>query len=138
MQTVLTYFIIFFTGLFVQAQNNLEITITNFGSNEGTALVALYNSEATFLSKRYKGTLSKISDEKITVLISDIPDGTYAVSAFHDENDNQKFDMLLGMFPKEDYATSNDAKGNFGPPKWEDAKFEIKGGVIENITLKMN
>ena len=33
---------------------------------------------------------------------------------------------FLGI-PKEDYGCSNNARGTLGPPKWKDAKFELKG-----------
>lgn len=55
-----------------------------------------------------------------------MPDGVYAVSCFHDEDDDGVFDMYLGFMPKEDYGCSNGATGMFGPPKWEDAKFTLK------------
>ena len=33
---------------------------------------------------------------------------------------------MVGM-PKEPWGMSNNARGNFGPPKFEDARFELKG-----------
>ena len=44
---------------------------------------------------------------------------------FHDENANGKIDRNFVGIPKEGYGTSNDAKGFMGPPKYEDAKFEL-------------
>jgi uncharacterized protein (DUF2141 family) len=38
--------------------------------------------------------------------------------------------------PKEGYGCSNDAKGNMGPPKYEDAKFQLKSN--KNMTIKIN
>ena len=56
----------------------------------------------------------------------DIPDGIYAVSVYHDENDNEKLDLIMGMIPKEDTGTSNNPKVKMGPPKWEESIFEVK------------
>jgi uncharacterized protein (DUF2141 family) len=39
---------------------------------------------------------------------------------------------LLGI-PKEGVGASNDARGHFGPPKYEDAKFKLAG----NLTIKI-
>ena len=36
--------------------------------------------------------------------------------------------------PSEDYGFSNNAKGTFGPPKYDDAKFNL----IENKVIKIN
>lgn len=56
--------------------------------------------------------------------------GTYGLSAFHDQNENGKLDTnLLGM-PIEDYCASNDARGVFGPPSFEDAKFRFRGKTL--------
>ena len=136
MQTVLTYLTLLFTGL-ITAQTSITVTITNLGSNDGNAMIALYNSEATFLGDPDLGAIEAISNNTATVTFNDVPAGVYAISAFHDENDNQKFDMILGMFPKEDYVNSNYAVGMFGPPKWEDAKFTLKDEPLQ-FTLKMN
>ena len=65
----------------------------------------------------------------------DIPEGTYAVSIFHDENDNGKMDTNFLGIPSEDYGCSNDASGFLGPPKWEDAKFQLKENTSIKITL---
>ncbi len=56
-----------------------------------------------------------------------VADGTYAVAAFHDENDNGKLDSNFIGIPKEGTAASNGARGSFGPPKFKDAQFVFKG-----------
>jgi uncharacterized protein (DUF2141 family) len=33
--------------------------------------------------------------------------------------------------PKEPFGASNDARGRFGPPKFDDARFQVDGGVVE-------
>lgn len=55
--------------------------------------------------------------------------GTYGISAFHDQNANGKLDTnFLGM-PIEDYCASNNARGVFGPPSFDDSKFVYRGGT---------
>jgi uncharacterized protein (DUF2141 family) len=45
--------------------------------------------------------------------------------AYHDQNGNGEIDMrILGM-PKEPVGVSNDARGRFGPPKFDAAKFTL-------------
>ena len=137
MQTVITYLALFFTGFILQAQvNAVELTITNFSSNDGTALVGLYDSEQKFLNTRLKGAVITIENNTATYTFKDIPDGEYAISAFHDEDNNGKLNMALGFYPTEDTASSNNAPARFGPPTWEDAKFEVKGGKV--ITQKIS
>jgi uncharacterized protein (DUF2141 family) len=60
-----------------------------------------------------------------------IAPGRYAVSVFHDENSNGKMDTNFIGIPKEGVGASNDAKGRFGPPKFEAAAFQYSGGRLE-------
>lgn len=121
-----------------QEVNGQEITVVieNLNSNKGEVYVSLYNTEASFLGKGFKSTKSKIVNNSCTIKFENVPNGIYAISFFHDENDNKKMDTNFLGIPKEDYGCSNNATGFMGPPKWEDAKFEINNASItQTITL---
>ena len=63
--------------------------------------------------------------------------GTYALSLYHDENNNGMLDTNFFGIPKEPYGFSNDARGTFGPPKYTAAQFEfIKDGQQVEIRVK--
>lgn len=114
---------------------SLTIKVEDADSNKGKMFFALYDEEGDFLDKAIKATKSKISQKASTITFEDIPEGIYAVSIFHDENDNGKLDSNFFGIPKEDYGCSNDATGFMGPPKWKDAKFELKDNTSITITL---
>ena len=115
---------------------DITVKVNNLDNNKGKVLVAIYDSKDSFLNKRYKGTMSKINDNTCEVTFKNIPEGVYAISLFHDENDNNKMDSNFLGIPKEDYGCSNNATGFMGPPKWEDAKFELKDkSITQTITL---
>ncbi len=135
MQTILTYFAMLLTGLFLQAQNSIVVNITGFESNQGTVMVGLYNEEGDFLKEYHLSISSDIYDNKANVTFTDIPDGVYAVSCYHDEDANGELNFFMGVYPTEDTGTSNNAPARFGPPKWEDAKFEIKDGEIKTFKI---
>ena len=116
-------------SLILNAQNTIEAEISNFPSDKGVAQIGLFNTETSFLEKVYKGKEVKIKDKKAVAIFTDIPDGTYAISAFHDKNKDKKLNTFLGI-PTENYAASNNAPSKFGPPKWKDAKFEVRNGEI--------
>ena len=59
MQTVLTYFALIFAGM-LSAQNSITITISNLASNNGKAMIALYNSEASFLGDPELGSIDPV------------------------------------------------------------------------------
>jgi len=111
-------------------KNSVEIEIFNIGSDEGQMYVALYDSEDSWLNTTYMGDIVKIQGGKSRTVFRDMPDGTYAASVFHDEDNDGELNMFLGI-PTEDTGSSNNAPANFGPPKWSDAKFEVRGGTIK-------
>ncbi|WP_298881587.1 DUF2141 domain-containing protein [uncultured Polaribacter sp.] len=125
-----------FSGLVTTAQEKHTVTLEFQGmnSNKGNLYVAVYNKEDSFLKKPIKGTIVKVENKKATVTLKDIPEGVYAVSAFHDTNDNKKMDTNFLGIPKEPTGMSNDATGFMGPPKFKDAKFK----VTKDLTLIIN
>ncbi|QTE23854.1 DUF2141 domain-containing protein [Polaribacter cellanae] len=137
MKKLLLTITIIFGGIFAtNAQEttfHLTVNISGLDSNKGKILIALYNEEGQFLKKRFKSGIAKITDKKATYTLKDIPKGEYAVSFFHDENDNDKMDTNFFGIPKEDYGCSNNARGFMGPPKYKDAKFQLS----ENKTISI-
>jgi uncharacterized protein (DUF2141 family) len=112
----------------------LTVVIVELKSDDGDVKVNVFNSEESFLAtpkeqKKMGGPFQKaiapIEDNKAEVVFEDLPFGEYAIKLFHDENGNGKLDKNFVKMPKEDYAFSNNARGNMGLPKYEDAKFEF-------------
>ena len=107
----------------------LSMTFKGLRNTKGKILVGLFNSEKGF-PKEADAALKRISvtlEERVVprIEISRLSPGSYAVSALHDENDNQKLDTNWIGIPREGVAASRDAKGSFGPPKYRDAVLEI-------------
>jgi uncharacterized protein (DUF2141 family) len=132
--------VIFFSFFSIIAQENstqdVIVKMINFKNNSGKVFIALHNSQSTFLVKEFMSSIVQIENNECTVTFKKVPAGTYAISLFHDENDNGKMDTNFLGIPKESYGCSNNAKGFMGPPKWEDAKFEVRNKtIIQTITL---
>lgn len=113
--------------------STIEIEINNIDNSDGQMLIGLYNSEDSWLNKPAKGMFGEITEGKSEVKFVGVPDGIYAISVFHDEDNNGELETNFFGIPSEDTGSSNDAPARFGPPKWEDAKFEVKGGAIKQI-----
>ena len=58
-------------------------------------------------------------------VVQDLAPGRYALSAFHDENDNGELDTNLLGIPSEGYGFGNDAGAAFGPPSFEAAAVDV-------------
>lgn len=115
--------------------NSIEVTVDNIKSAKGTILIALYTSEKNFLKKAYKYDKVEAKENKITYTFKNVPAGEYAVSLYHDKDDNGKLNSFMGI-PTEAYGSSNNAPSKFGPPKWKDAKFTLSNEkVVQEISL---
>jgi uncharacterized protein (DUF2141 family) len=140
MGSLVKFFVFLLCSQLAQSQittgTDVQVVVENIKSNNGAIYMAIYNTEASFLKTEYKGAIVQIDDHTCRYTFKNIPKGVYAISLFHDENDNGTMDTNFVGIPKEAYGCSNNAKGFVGPPKWKDAKFEIKDQVItQTITL---
>lgn len=113
------------TAMISAQEFKLEIEVNGFKNNDGKAKINLYNTQESFMKKGIKSVKTVLKNNKTYAVFTDLPKGVYAVSMFHDENSNGKIDSNFMGIPTEGYGTSNDAKGFMGPPKYEDAKFEL-------------
>ena len=119
--------------------NAIKVALVDLHSNDGEVRCALYSSADGFpdiFTKAAKTTTAKITNEQAVCEFSAVVPGDYAISAFQDENSNGKLDRNFIGMPKEGVGASNDAKGSFGPPKFDDARFSYKGG-LQLLTIHM-
>ena len=120
----------------------IYIILSNLQNKDGQIMVALHNSADAFPTESEKAFRSiKVKTIKAVnkkIVFKDIPFGVYAISVFHDENSNNKLDFnFFPPSPSESTGASNDAKGFMGPPKYKDARFELKE-KMKIIKIKMN
>ncbi len=123
-------------------QGVLDVNITNIENASGVIYLSLQNSAQGWLStdpeaEKFRELTQEInSTDDITISIEGLPKGNYAVSLFHDLNDNQDLDTNFIGFPKEPFAFSG-PMGLTGPPKFEDAKIEVTGEK-SSLDIKLN
>ncbi|MEE8614633.1 MAG: DUF2141 domain-containing protein, partial [Roseateles sp.] len=89
-----------------------------------TLMVAVYTDPASWLKQPQVGrrfSLDAAADGQVTVVLKDLPEGPLALSVFQDANGNGRLDMNAMGMPVEPFGFSNDAVGNFGPPRFEQA-----------------
>jgi len=115
-------------------ENLIRVEIGGLRNDKGQVVCSIYSSADGF---------PKIGDKAVTIVKSPISNGhavcefrglkpgTHAVSVFHDENSNGKLDTNFMGIPREGVGASNNAKGHFGPPKFDAAKFSFSGGSLE-------
>jgi uncharacterized protein (DUF2141 family) len=102
---------------------------TTVNGASGSVLCAVF-TKSGWLDKAVRTGKAKITNRSAVCRFDGIKPGVYAISAFHDENDNGKLDTNLIGIPTEDWCTSRNARGTLGPPSFEDAKFSFRGGLV--------
>jgi uncharacterized protein (DUF2141 family) len=119
----------------------LTVEISGLKSATGNVYIAVYDSDSTWLSEEMvQGKKVGIADALDGDLVRtelQLPLGDYALSVFYDSDGDGELDTNFIGMPKEPIAMSNNAVGKFGPPKYEDAVFNLgPEPMIQHITMK--
>ena len=116
---------------------SLTIVIENIEVAEGKIMIQVMSGEEEFSGSNdpIASVLMRARTEEMRFSTSNLPAGEYAIRVMHDINDNNELDVNYVGMPKEPYAFSNNAYGNFGPPEWEDVKFALHGSITQKIQL---
>ena len=130
MRLILKYVAVFtFVVSLANAQQqkafDIKVEVKNAKNDDGKMFFALYDNEKDFLKNEIKGDIEVITNKTSIITFKNVPTGVYAVSVFHDKNDNGEMDTNGLGIPTENFGCSNNAKGFMGPPKWKNAKFEL-------------
>jgi uncharacterized protein (DUF2141 family) len=123
-------------GLLDSAQHNLEVTVSDIKVVKGSIRLALYSNADDFMKKHKAVREVAVSGNTVKVVFENLQPGEYAISCFHDVNDNKKLDSNFMGIPREPYGFSNNARGMFGPPGFDDARFMVNGNTV--ITIRLN
>lgn len=118
----------------------LTITVKDVRNTAGSVFIAVYNSDSSYLKLKLAAAQMKGKATKgdVRFVIRDLPAGSYAVTAFHDENDNGKLDKNWLGIPTEGYGFSNDVRGAVGPPKFAQAAFDLGKNTDKSISFSLN
>ncbi len=137
---ILTYLLCIISFVAYSQNSEIVVNVSGLRTEKGKCLLYLYSNKKGFptdADKAINSATGTILNGKSTIILKDVTDGEYAIAVVHDENDNGALDTnFLGM-PKEGVGVSNNAKGFFGPPSYDDSKFRLnKKSLTANITIK--
>jgi uncharacterized protein (DUF2141 family) len=99
---------------------------------DGQVCIRLWNKKDGFPTDDRKALRTievPIVNGSASAVFTGIPFGRYAVSTWHDENKNGKFDSRFPGIPLEGYGISNGTRGKLGPPPFDPSVFQV-----DNIT----
>ena len=124
------YLFIFFNLFMAPVENNkstLTFSVNNIKEIKGTLEIGLFNSNERFLEEGQAFRIISIAVKKSseTIIIKDLPKGTYAISLYQDINEDDICNLNFIGIPKEPYAFSNNFKPKFSAPTFEDCNFQL-------------
>jgi len=109
----------------------LEVDLAGLRNAKGTVYLCLTGTAAGFPDCSRDPRALKRSEPARglgRLAFENLPAGTYALTALHDENSNRKMDFRLGL-PREGVAFSNNAPVRFGPPAYSAVRFRVGPGT---------
>ena len=118
------------------AQGKVEVTVKNIQELKGTIRMAVYSGEDNFMQKELTSKDVKVTGKEVIVVFENVKAGEYAISTYHDVDNNKELNTGFMGIPKEPYGFSNDARGTFGPPTYEKAKFKVTGDTKTSIKVE--
>ncbi len=113
--------------------DQLTVIVENVQSDEGNLMIAIGDESSFTTPEGAEPTEHAVQiilparSGSVSFSTDVLPAGDYAVTVFHDENGNSELDANFVGMPKEPWGFSNNARGNFGPPKFADTKFALDG-----------
>lgn len=120
------------------SQTAVVANITNFRNNQGNCILCLFNNASSFKGETgspFRCLTAQVVGKTAQTTFDNVPAGTYALFAFHDENLNQKMDKNFLGIPKEGYGASKNKLPFASAPSYEDNKFVVPPQGA--ITLQM-
>jgi uncharacterized protein (DUF2141 family) len=118
------------------AAATLVVVVAGVRNSHGNVEIGVYSDAKEWPDGKtvVEGRLAAAPEVRFT--FPNLAPGDYAVSGFHDENANGKFDTNAVGFPLEGFAFSNDLKPFLSAPMFEAAAVTLGEGET-TITIHM-
>lgn len=114
----------------------LTVTLENIQTQTGEIRLGIYDAAGYERGKAVAGADVAVSAASVSVTVEGLAPGEYAIKLYHDVNGDGEMNSNPFGMPTEPFAFSNNAKGRFGPAKWDEARFEVTGdGAVQIIAL---
>lgn len=104
----------------------LHVTVEGIRNESQPVRVLLFNTPDSFPDEEQclKVRGAKARQGTAVVEFTNLDPGTYGIMAYHDENDDNRLNRVLGMWPSEGYGLSRNPLV-MGPPTFHEVAFEL-------------
>lgn len=119
-----------------QTRPVLRVTVEINSPSQGQVVLTLFDSADSFLETPFLILRKPVNmSAEVVFELNNLKSGTYAISAYYDQDNNNELNTNFFGIPKEQVGFSNNAKGSFGPPDFEDAAFDFSYSTAIQIEL---
>lgn len=109
--------------------NILTVEVSGFRKIRGNICVALFDNPDAYNDKNnlqpIRSSSVLLASDPQSVTFSQLPYGSYAIAAFHDENEDSQLNTNFLGIPKEGIGFSNNPSIWKGGPDYEGIKFDF-------------
>ena len=115
----------------------LRVTVENIRNDSQPVRVLLFNTPDSFPDEAqcFKSQATSAKEGTAVVEFTDLAPGAYAIMAYHDENEDNRLNRVLGMWPSEGYGLSLNPLV-MGPPTFQETSFELPAQGL-SVTLSL-
>lgn len=122
------------------AEVRIQVNVHKVRSPKGTVTLVLYGENpADFLVRGTRVARVRVPAAKgtVTACIAAPGPGTYALTLYHDEDGNGRFNRSFIGWPEEGYGFSRDPSTALGVPRHEDVAFKATAGdTTLDVTMR--
>ena len=134
----LIFSLVFVSSSYSQSKKSdftLSMKVGNFKTIKGVLRVCMTDKKDDFLKSCTFSKIVAVEDKTVSLKIENIKKGNYAVSVYHDENNNGILETggVFGI-PVEPYGFSNNPTMTFGP-SFKKSVFKMSSD--KNISIKL-
>lgn len=116
----------------------LTLELSGIKNEQGSILVYIHDNRDSYYSDDnifidsisfFRKKKIKAASSKMTIVFDNIPEGRYAITSYHDEDDDGRLDRMIiptGM-PSEPYGSTNGSVALLSKGSFEEALVEVKG-----------
>ncbi len=117
----------------------LNLNVANIKENKGVVRILIFSESEGFpedVSQAVKSLSIPVSNFSASTQLTDLPPGKYAISIFHDVDNDGKLKKNTFGIPSEPYGFSNNPTLLFGAPSFSKCAFTL-GSESKKIEISL-
>ena len=117
----------------------LHVVISGISEDKGVVRLSLYDAAENYEAREHscRFDVLPVKDMKSDVVFNNLKPGWYAVLLYHDANNNNHFDRVMGI-PAERFGFSNNIRPRItGAPDFEEARFRLEPDMCVTHEIRL-